>query len=413
MSDHIDTDSYTFTLTPAELEATREKLEKVNARAIKRGFTGRFELNAVREVRSEKLPSGLVAEHVVYTCQITGDAPSYEGWTFLASLEAIPAADGTVNWNVRCAPGVSDEGVDRTKLEIGRCDHCGTVRANRRRVFLVRHQETGEYRQVGSTCMKDFLGWSGNPVWIDTEKTAADLFDGLGGSGESAWTPLTVLTVAAATVAEHGWSPRSHGGVATADRVSLFLNGARTRAQEELIAGIGQHLAEVQESAEADLAEVLRLTSEADYGYEANMHTAAAAEHVTHRTFGLVCSAVSYLARERQQIAEKRVLDETPLEWIGEEGDKITVTGEITTCLTVDGYMPGTTQILIIVTTDTGLVKIVTTAQWAYEDQVERGALITLTGTVKAHAEYDGKKQTVLTRAKLVGMGTDTEGANK
>ncbi len=73
MSDHIDTDSYTFTLTPAELEATRDKLEKVNARAIKRGFTGRFELNAVREVRSEKLPSDLVAEHVVYTCQITGE----------------------------------------------------------------------------------------------------------------------------------------------------------------------------------------------------------------------------------------------------------------------------------------------------------------------------------------------------
>lgn len=409
MSDLNDENTRTFDLTPDELEATLAKLEKVNARAAKRGFTGRFELVSEKVTRTRRLASGLLAERVAYTCTLTGEAPAYEGWTFLASLEVMPAADGSVNWNVRCAPGVSDEGVDRSKLEPGRCDHCGSVRANRRRVFLVRHTETGEHKQVGSTCMKDFLGWDGNPVWVDTEKTVSDLMHGAGG-GSDAWTPLTVLTVASAAVAEFGWTPKSAGGQSTADLVSMFLAGPRTRDDQAAAARIAEHLEAVGETAAAELAEATALSSDASYGYEANLHAALAAEHVTHRTFGLVCSAVSYLARERQQVAEKRVLAETPSEWIGEEGEKVTVTGEITTCLSLEGYMPGTTQILIIVTTDVGLVKVVTTAGWAYEDDIDRGAHVTLTGTVKAHAEYEGKKQTVLTRAKLVATGTNTEG---
>ena len=408
MSDLNDENTRTFDLTPEELEATLAKLERVNARAAKRGFTGRFELVSEKVTRTRRLASGLLAECVAYACTLTGEAPAYEGWQFLASLEVLPAADGTVNWNVRCAPGVSDEGVDRSKLEPGRCDHCGTVRANRRRVFLVRHTETGEHKQVGSTCLKDFLGWDGNPVWVDTEKTLSDLMEGTGG-GADAWTPLTVLTVATAAVAEFGWAPKSAGGSSTSGMVSMFLGGPRTEQHRKDAARIAEHLEAAADTAAADLDEVIDLSSDASYGYEANLHAALAAEHVTHRTFGLVCSAVSYLARERQQIAEKRVLEEIPSEWFGEVGEKVTVTGEITTCLSLEGYMPGTTQVLIIVTTSTGLVKIVTTAGWAYEDDIDRGAHVTLTGTVKAHAEYEGKKQTVLTRAKLVATGTDTE----
>lgn len=63
--------------------------------------------------------------------------------------------------------------------------------------------------------------------------------------------------------------------------------------------------------------------------------------------------------------------------------------------------MPGSVQTLLIVTTDIALVKIVTTAKWA--DGVERGDTVTLTGTVKAHTDYQGKKQTVLTRARREG----------
>lgn len=35
-----------WVLTPAEFAATKNKLEKINARAIKRGFTGRIDITA-------------------------------------------------------------------------------------------------------------------------------------------------------------------------------------------------------------------------------------------------------------------------------------------------------------------------------------------------------------------------------
>ncbi|HEY3409009.1 MAG TPA: hypothetical protein VGK53_12620, partial [Propionicimonas sp.] len=48
---------------------------------------------------------------------------------------------------------------------------------------------------------------------------------------------------------------------------------------------------------------------------------------------------------------------------------------------------------------------LVTAAAWAY--RVERGEQITLTGTVKAHTEWRGLRQTVLTRASRIEPASD------
>lgn len=99
-------------------------------------------------------------------------------------------------------------------------------------------------------------------------------------------------------------------------------------------------------------------------------------------------------------------MSDTPHEHIGEIGQRIALTGEVRTATRVNGFTPHSRdRALIVVDSGTALAKIVTSAAWAYE--VGRGDQITVAGTVKAHTEWRGTKQTVLTRAVRTDIPPD------
>ena len=60
--------------------------------------------------------------------------------------------------------------------------------------------------------------------------------------------------------------------------------------------------------------------------------------------------------------------------------------------------MPGSTKILLVVETPEGVVKVVGTSAWLFDDDVVAGATVQVNGTVKGHAEYRETKQTTLIR---------------
>lgn len=80
-------------------------------------------------------------------------------------------------------------------------------------------------------------------------------------------------------------------------------------------------------------------------------------------------------------------------------GDVVTVTGQVTVAVNVETAY-GTSRLIVIETADHELIKLFTTAAFAWS--VERDQTITVTGTVKGFDEYEGNPQTQLTRAKLV-----------
>lgn len=84
----------------------------------------------------------------------------------------------------------------------------------------------------------------------------------------------------------------------------------------------------------------------------------------------------------------------------------VTVTGTVRTATRVNGFTPGSPdRALIVAEVGTATVKVVTAAAWAY--RVERGDQITVTGTVKAHTEWRGLRQTVITRASRIEPAFD------
>ncbi|MDN5802992.1 MAG: hypothetical protein L0H26_00135 [Microlunatus sp.] len=192
-------------VTVAEFDRWEEKIRRLNRRAAKRGFTGQVHLSGERAVvvndgRFAHLPRGV--EVVVVNAEITGEPPCYGSWRFLAALDALPAEDGGIGWVIRYAPGAEERGIDRTVLRARWCDHCRTERVNRRHLYAVEHLETGEIMQVGSTCIKDFLGHSTGPVVLSTTEVEEQL-ERFGG-WRDAFTPRTVVAAALATVGVAG-----------------------------------------------------------------------------------------------------------------------------------------------------------------------------------------------------------------
>ena len=118
----------------------RQRIEALDRRA------GRLGVAPIRLLDTgEREPDG----HAFVV--LHGAAPVLAGWT----LEAIVEHHGE-RGTVR-AVGELGEHLDPEAFQSARCEHCG-VRRRRSTTFVVVHVESGELRQVGSNCVRDFLG---------------------------------------------------------------------------------------------------------------------------------------------------------------------------------------------------------------------------------------------------------------
>lgn len=393
-------------LTGDELAATRAKIAQINTRAIRKGFTGRVELDATPAVRSHTPAPGAppVTFHG-FDVTITGEPPVYSGWRFVAAIDKLPTPEpgrsGPGAVVIRYAPG-ADDAVAHDEVRPGECDHCHTVRP-RSTTLLVRHDSTGELKQVGRTCLRDFLGASLTPVFLDTDRIG-DEIERATGSGPRQWDIESVLTYTWAVVATHGWTPASAatGRPSTRDLVTDALLGGRPA--HDLLASIAGHLEKGQQIAPRILVDLpAQLTGTS--GYEANLLAVLRAGSVGPKHLGLAVSAVNTWNR----LAERRTADElrhqrrTPVHHAGTIGEPLTLSGTVVTATRVPGYHHcSPDQVLLVIDCDTAIGKTITSAAWAY--QIERGDQLTVTGKVKAHTDYHGVPQTVLARPKRIDV---------
>lgn len=376
-------------LTPAEFALTSEKMAKLNARAVKRGWTGIITVTG--EAFTEKTDNGvgLPRERQMVHTIISGNAPSYDGWTFLARADWTDG--GMVLFT---APGV--EGIDRSGITEGKCDHCG-INRYRKSTFIVR-SDKGEQVQVGSTCLKDFLGWNTNPVWI-LPPSDNDLF-GEGGFGHS--TPVysveTILAAAWACIEAFGYV-RSGDEGSTKGTVLAVLD-PRTPAERALAQKIRPHIAE-----SANAATMIRdfiLSDEfSGYGeYVTNLKNIARSEFVEPRFTGFLVSAPQAWTKARESsLIKQRENNELVNEFLGELGDKLELPVTLKSIRFIEGNY-GVTSLYSFVTDDGHLVKWFSSRAVFRDGDVDRS--FTLKGTVKKHDEYNGTKSTILTRCSEV-----------
>jgi hypothetical protein len=374
-------------LTPAEFEKTRDKIDKINARAARKGWTGQIHLTGERVTKTETGPAGLPVTQQFIEATITGDPPKYEGWTFLARAE-FDKDSGLVVYG---APGAKP--VDRNSIQPGECDHCH-VNRYRKHVYIV--EGDGQQIQVGSTCLKDFLGWDISPAWVSADESeyAPDFS---GGHIDPVYSTDTVLAFAWAAIQAFGFE-RADSAYPTKFAV-LDAIDPRDKKARETAEAVRPHVADAEAHAKAVRDWVLSDAFNGPGDYVQNLKNITAGEFVRVKNFGFLVSAPQAWARAQERdLIRRQERAELVNEWNGQVGDKLelTVTLKSIKPITTD-Y--GSTDIYTFEGEDHRIYKWFSTRTiWTKVD----GKPVKIRGTIKKHEEWNGSKSTVLTRVKVI-----------
>jgi hypothetical protein len=201
------------------------------------------------------------------------------------------------------------------------------------------------------------------------------------------------------------------GGRGTIARKAMTEEQARTRAQQlnrsrdaRIAKKEGERQAVVQARHEArerferehpEVSARLRgITS--DRGFLAAMREALEVSGtLTEKQLAATVKALADQAAREAVQAERSLLGR----FLGEEGDKVTVSGTIESLVEIEGQY-GTSRLVVLVTDQQVTVKTFSTARWVWE--VEKGQSITLSGTIKKNETYKDVPASVLTRCKLI-----------
>jgi len=393
-----------YRLFDSLVTVAEKRIEKANRRLARAGIAERFTYEL-----SDRYVDTDGDGRKAYYRDLTLSHPSisYEGWEFVAAVDHLDA--GAV---VRSRPGVELGG---WRPEVSECDHCGKVR-RRSSTYLVQHAD-GTRKQVGSSCMADFLGVKPAGLWalgydpLDEEDTDDGWMSSGGGVVDTAADSRMVLAAAlAATDGGRDFVSRDaaqwRGGPSTGDQVRDLVFGSsvrlsdRERAERERLAALTQDYLRDGTTIDEVLAYARELDGDGDYA--ANLRTLAAGDHVDYRHTALLASVVAGWARDndRRRVREARAAAYVPghLEPVGAKVAGHTAVVEKVVYLDNMFRYGDDPDTLVIMRAETGhIVKWKATGR----RDVSAGDKLTFTGgTVKEHSSYNGQDQTVLTRVK-------------
>ncbi len=292
--------------------ATIAKAQKIAAKATKKGLIGGY------TITTETVTSQVAFGHEVKTYLIIeGEPAKYQGWSFVAKVEFIngePVVTGS-RW-------YSGSQVDRSTLRKNWCDECGKAIA-RSKVIIV-EDEAGQRKQVGTACVKDFLGADVSPTWYDTRDPFSAEFGGYSG-GVRVFEVAEVTAAAATIVRQAGFTSRQaagYDGVATAQIVTTFIGGSpRIEEQIAVQKRFGQITDADRSVAQAAIEWVRGVSDGSDWAL--NAQAVLTGEFIERQWIGLVVSVVGVYARQQAEAKAGEVKAPAP------EG-KATVTGIVT-----------------------------------------------------------------------------------
>ena len=304
------------------------------------------------------------------------------GWTAVAKLEHFD------NGNVVTMFDFGEEAPVEWRTLPPHCDHCG-INRYRKETFMVRH-ESGEVRQVGSSCLLEYTGidprfavlWAKVSEWSIDEEVTED-FRSCGYASECAYSPTTVIAFAADAIRKHGYVRSDEGG-STASKVKELLNHCPSPSEEGVAKAekVVAWLKSLDLSVGGVVADVIPLAKQ----------DVCAWKHIGRLAYMPLAydRAMEKAKREAEQEARNAASD-----FVGTVGGKVEFVAVKAKMITSFPTVYGTTRVYKMEDAS-GNVFV-----WFSSGSVEVEDGVTVRGTVKEHKEYRGAKETVLTRCKI------------
>lgn len=328
---------------PAEnLPTLREKLAKIAKRVARIAARGgrAFEPPKLTVLGSFKRPDrervGVV--HLIHRVEITGEPATLGGWEFLAGVSHQDAM------NIVRAPAwlkLKDGFLAAYRHAAPKCEHCNLAR-RRNDTFLLRNLESGQIKQIGRSCLQDFLKVSSADeaaAWAEYSELVATLSDvgeasEGGGGGSITYVDLSdYLKFVAGCIRLFGWVSRTQARDrddlhATADEALSAMFPPKSRdlspKEKEAASPTAEDRARAEEAIKG-MSDTLGAKPEADLtDYEANILAILLSTAVNvRRDTGLAASIITAWDRARgvqRERAEKAA--KAPSAYFGTVGEK-------------------------------------------------------------------------------------------
>lgn len=383
----------TYTIYEANLERLEKKLTRIGKHCANNNLPFRFEVvgEKFEEVMDKDTKRKTLYRFVIV--EVEGNT-SLEGWEFLAAISHTEGGNIIRNISGSDLP-------DRYRTAGSICEHCNS-RRYRKTTYVLRNLESGEYKQVGNTCLAHFIGGvsaEGYARYLDMLHECMVEAEGFDRHSHCDWEYLEdYLMCVAECIRLLGYHKRGEEGhEPTAWKAQRYLRGTDlTEYDEEFFAESGFCWDTEENRIKVQEALVWLKDQEATSEYMHNLKAACAKDVFEIKLSGYVASLMPThyrsMQREVAQEAKKREIAAT--EYYGTVGERITETDLTVKFLT--GY-----------DTDFGYTRIYSMTKgnfvfiWKTGKDIEDGTY-TVTGTIKEHNEFRGTKQTVLTRCKVV-----------
>ena len=281
------------------------------------------------------------------------------------------------------------------------CEHCRTHRL-RKDTYLVYNESTHEYKQVGRNCLQEYT------TGLDAEMCAS-ILSTLDIFRNNAYDREDVSWCSFQQCGYYGWNRkdmlshaiplvRKYGFVKDITRNMLidYVNGNDYEDKfGDLVVASDSEIALIDEYANAIPNDYVC--------YKYNAKITWLKECVEYRDLNMICSFIATYLKETKTLKEK-----ANSEYVGQVGDKVEINIQSVRVLYTKhnhygyGYTNTYVQEIIdekgniyIWSSETSLVNL-------FEDYRADKKTLNVKATIKAHSEYKGIKQTIITRAKII-----------
>jgi hypothetical protein len=355
----------TFRVRVENLPALRERIERIDRRARRLG-TGPVLLED-----TGRLERG----HAIVA--LRGETPCLEGWRLAAVVDHGGAG----------APLLAPSSA---RWREPQCDHCHATR-KRKETFLLLADDDRTVRQVGSSCLRDFLGGH-DPERLCRQAeypllAGAALPGAAGGAGVEPQATLELeafLAHAARAVRRAGWTSRA----AATDETPASADQAEASLERHApLEPADRRLARGTLAWARELLPLKRNPS----GFERDLVAVVGESWITRRERGLICAAVMI---RRRELARARSRSRHQ----GCIGDELEVVGLVEHVFARPSSRWGHVHHAVLRDLDGNRYRC-----WSSRPlPIEEHRAYRISGRVTAHDEQRGELETVLTRCRTV-----------
>ena len=414
-----------YVIPECNIPQLQDLINKVNKAAVKLGLAeSKFTVLDINrttylvKTNADMAPfwvSNVEDRHIIiskrdwYNVEVCGSQPKFDGWEFCATLMPLPTDDGMENM-IRKVPSCEYNIPAEYRNRVGECDHCGYKR-RRNETYVVR-KDDGEFRMVGSSCMKDFLGhidphaissYLEHILYIDSLQSVGDESErDIFGKSESYYDVKQVLSITSAVINVRGWLSKKkaseEGGIATANVVEyILLPPYKLSEYEKKLVKEIVISDEDKAKAEDVLQWIKNIDPNVDNEYLYNLSLLSRVTGINYRSLGILCSAVYAYDREmtkKQEVKNNYVNSE----FVGKVKDRICLNVTVNKKNRIDSVYG--TSIIHHMSDDNGnyLVWFCTSA-----NDLDEGKKYHVKATIKKHDLYNGIKQTLVNRVSVIG----------